>query len=60
MTISEVQIKINALREELETRHKHGIFKIAKADGQPVPVKDLQNELYSLLYKKSKLLSQND
>jgi hypothetical protein len=60
MTISEVQIKINALREELETRHKYGVFKLASADGKPIPTKELQDELYALLYKKSKLLSQND
>lgn len=54
MTRSEMQSRIRTLRSELETRHKYGIVKISKEDGSPVPIKDLQNELYSLHYKMSK------
>ena len=55
MTRLEVQSKIKALREELETRHKYGTVKIAKADGSPVETEVLQNELYSLVYRLSKM-----
>ncbi len=54
MTRSEVQARITALREELETRHKHGTVKMAAADGTPISTEKLQNELYSLIYKLSK------
>lgn len=55
MTRLETQSRINELRDELETRHKHGTVKIANADGTPVATEALQNELYSLIYKMSKL-----
>jgi len=42
------------LREELETRHKTGMVKMAKEDGSPIPIETLQNELYHLTYKLSK------
>lgn len=54
MTRSEMQSRIRVLREELENRHKYGTTKLASADGTPIPVKDLQDELYSLIYKLSK------
>lgn len=54
MTRLEMQARVNALREELETRHKYGTVKIANADGSPIPVETLQAELYSLIYKLSK------
>lgn len=57
MTLTEIQIKINALREELETRHKYGVVKLADAKGKPIPVEIIQTELFSLIYKKSKLLN---
>ncbi len=54
MTRSEMQARITALREELETRHKHGVVKMASSDGTPISTEKLQNELYSLIYKLSK------
>lgn len=51
----EVQARIKALRDELETRYKDGIVKMAADDGKPVPTKDLQNELYNLIYRLSKM-----
>jgi hypothetical protein len=55
MTRLEMQTRINELREELENRHKYGTVKMASADGTPVPTETLQNEMYSLTYKISKL-----
>jgi hypothetical protein len=54
ITRSEMQTRINFLREELENRHKYGTVKIANSDGTPVSTLELQNELYSLIYKLSK------
>lgn len=54
MTRTEMQSRVTALREELETRHKYGAVKIANSDGTPVSIEKLQNELYSLIYKLSK------
>jgi hypothetical protein len=54
MTRTDMQARVNALREELENRHKYGTVKIADANGSPIPVETLQNELYSLVYKLSK------
>lgn len=55
MTKSEIQIKINVIREELEARHKYGTIKMAAADGTPVSTELLQNEMFRLIYKISKL-----
>lgn len=55
MTKNEIQSKIRILKDELNTRHKYGIVKMAKPDGEPIPVEDLQKELYSLIYKASKM-----
>jgi hypothetical protein len=55
MTRLELQTQIKTLRDELENRHKTGAVKIATADGVPVPTKTLQDKLYSLIYKLSKL-----
>lgn len=55
MTRSEIQARIRVLKDELETRHKHGTVKLATADGKPIPVDVLQKELYSLIYKMSKI-----
>lgn len=55
MTRIEMQTRVNELREELETRHKYGTVKIADADGTPVATEKLQNEMYSLIYKMSKI-----
>ena len=54
MTRSDMQTRISALREELEQRYKYGTIKLANADGTPISVESLQNELYSLIYKLSK------
>lgn len=55
MTRSELQMRIKELREELENRHKYGTVKMAAADGTPISTETIQNELYSLTYKLSKL-----
>jgi hypothetical protein len=55
MTRSEVQFKIRALREELENRYKTGTVKMASADGVAIPTEDLQNQMFSLIYKLSKM-----
>lgn len=49
----EMQLRIKALREELEARHKTGLVKIANEDGSPVPTEKLQDELYKLIYRLS-------
>lgn len=54
MTRLEIQIRIKALREELESRHKLGIAKFADNEGKPIPTEVLQKSLYSLIYKLSK------
>lgn len=54
MTRTEMQSRVNALRDELETRYKYGTIKMASADGTPISVEALQKELYSLIYKLSK------
>jgi hypothetical protein len=55
MTRTEMQARIKVLRDELEARHKYGTIKIANQDGTPVPTENLQSELYSLVYKLSKM-----
>lgn len=51
----EIQTRVRAIRDELEARHKTGMTKMAKADGTPIPTETLQNEMYSLIYKLSKM-----
>jgi hypothetical protein len=55
MTRLELQSQIKALREELENRYKTGAVKLAATDGTPIPTKDVQNQLFSLIYKLSKM-----
>lgn len=55
MTRTDILTRIRLLREELETRHKFGTVKIAHADGTPVKTEVLQKEMYSLIYKLSKM-----
>ena len=55
MTRSDMQARIRAIKEELESRHKHGAVKMASNDGTPVPVNILQNELFNLIYRVSKI-----
>jgi len=55
MTRTEMQARVTELREELENRHKHGTVKMAQADGTPVSTETLQDEMYNLTYKLSKL-----
>jgi hypothetical protein len=49
-----MQTRIKAIREELENRHKYGTVKTS-ADGTAIPTENLQKEMYSLIYKMSKL-----
>lgn len=56
MTRLEIQLRIKALREELDNRHKLGTVKVASVfDGKATTTKELQNELFSLLYRLSRL-----
>lgn len=55
MSPLEMQMRVKAIRDELESRHKTGIAKMASADGAPVPTENLQNEMFSLIYRLSKL-----
>lgn len=55
MTRTEIQNKIRILRDELENRYKYGTIKIANDDGTPISVKIIQDELYSYIYKLSKI-----
>ena len=55
MTRLEIQTRINQIRDELEARHKYGTVKMASEDGKPIPTEKLQNEMYSLVYKLSKI-----
>ena len=55
MTRLEMQTRIKALREELENRHKYGTVKMAAANGNPVDTESLQDEMYQLIYRLSKL-----
>lgn len=52
---AEMNERVRVIREELENRVKTGITKIAFEDGRPVPTEALQNELFSLIYRLSKL-----
>lgn len=54
MTKLEMQIRVRAIREELETRTKTGMTKMAAEDGSPIPTETLQNEMFSLIYRLSK------
>jgi hypothetical protein len=55
MTRLDIQIKIKAIREELENRYKTGTVKLAAADGTPIPTEDLQNQMFALIYRLSKM-----
>jgi len=55
MTKLEVQARIKELREELENRVKYGTVKMASEDGTPVETQKLQNEMFSLIYRMSKM-----
>lgn len=50
-----MQLKIKAIRDELESRHKTGAVKSAAEGGSMVPTKILQDEMFSLIYKLSKM-----
>lgn len=54
MTKFEMQTRVRAIREELETRTKTGMTKMAAEDGSPIPTETLQNEMFSLIYRLSK------
>lgn len=55
MTKTEMQSRIRVLREELENRHRFGVTKLAQKNSEPISVEALQSELYSLIYKVSKI-----
>jgi hypothetical protein len=55
MTRTQTQTRIREIREELENRYKRGTVKLANEDGTPIAAEVLQNELYSLVYKLSKM-----
>lgn len=52
---TDLQSRIRELREELNNRYEYGTIKIAASDGTPVPTKDLQTEMFNLIYKLSKI-----
>ena len=54
MTRTEMSTRIREIRAELETRHKTGLAKMASADGTLISTEDLQNEMFSLIYRLSK------
>ena len=54
MSKFEMQTRVRAIREELETRTKTGMTKMAAEDGSPIPTETLQNEMFSLIYRLSK------
>jgi len=54
MTKFEMQTRVRAIREELETRTKTGMTKMATEDGSPISTETLQNEMFSLIYRLSK------
>lgn len=58
MIKTQIQLRISAVREELEARYKYGTIKMASIDGQAIPTKTLQEEMFSLIYKLSKLLNE--
>lgn len=55
MTRLEMQVRVRELREELENRLKTGMVKMASEDGSPISAEDLQNEMFNLIYRLSKL-----
>ena len=57
MTELELRTQIKDLKAELNDRHKYGITKMATADGTPILNKVLQDTLFSLIYRLSKVLS---
>lgn len=54
MSKFEMQTRVRSIREELETRTKTGMTKMAAEDGSPIPTETLQNEMFSLIYRLSK------
>lgn len=55
MSKFEMQTRVRSIREELETRTKTGMTKMAAEDGSPIPTETLQNEMFSLIYRLSKI-----
>ena len=53
----EIRARIKEIKDELDGRYKYGTVKLAK-NGIAIPVKELQDELYKLTYKLSKMLSE--
>ncbi len=55
MTRTFIQNRIRQLRDELENRYKYGTIKLANIKGEPIPSIQLQNEMYKLIYKLSRM-----
>jgi hypothetical protein len=55
MTRSDTQSRIKEIQSELENRHKYGTVKMAAKDGTPLKTEDLQNEMFKLIYRLSKM-----
>jgi len=55
MTRAEIQSKIRVIRYELENRTKYGTVKLAFADGTIPTIVQLQNEMYSLVCRLSRI-----
>jgi hypothetical protein len=55
MSALEMQMRVKAIRDELENRHKTGMSKMAAQDGTPISTESLQNEMFSLIYRLSQL-----
>jgi len=53
ITRLDIVMRIKELRDELEARCKTGMVKMASSDGKPIPTKQLQDEMFSLIYRKS-------
>lgn len=58
MTELELRTQIKELKAELNGRYKYGTIKMAVEDGTPIATKELQEKLFSLIYKLSKVLSE--
>lgn len=55
MTRTSIQNRIRQLRDELENRYKYGTIKLANDKGDLIPTIKLQNEMYKLIYKLSRM-----
>jgi hypothetical protein len=56
LTKTQLRSRIKEIRDELENRYKFGTIKLAQPDGSPIPTETLQNELFSLTLKLSRMV----